>query len=201
MRPGAWFITVQTSAVFPRLGVGYVIGMYFPAGQSVQERDPVLDTLPAAQALQAVSFMPPVVSFSFRCLLAKGGISVGMDAHTGGVQELSSSTGDASRIERVVVLVDTVIIAEDAFDTALVVAQVMRGEQIRGTAGEAVGGGWRGRQVGLGEVEPGGAPASHVFVKSSSTHERAGSGSTWRGSRTCRQRLDLAEPRQGSRIL
>ena len=91
---------------------------------------------------------------------------MGMHAHTEGVQELSSSTGDASRVERVVVLGDTVIIAEDAFDTALVVAQVMRGEQIRGTAGEAVGGGWRGRQVGLGEVEPRGAPASHVFVKS-----------------------------------
>ena len=97
---------------------------------------------------------------------------MGMHAHTGGVQELSSSTGDARRVERVVVRVDTVIIAEDAFDMALVVAlstaQGMRGEKTRGTAGEAVG----GRQVGLGEVEPGGAPASHVFVESSSTHER-----------------------------
>ena len=128
--------------------------------------------------------------FLFRWLLASGANSVGMHAHTGGVQELSSSTGDASRVEQVVV-VGTVNIAEDAFDTALVVAQVMRGEQIRGTAGEAVGGGWRGRQVGLGEVEPGGAPASHVFVKSSSTHEHKGSGSIRRSDESspsrCRQ--------------
>lgn len=95
---------------------------------------------------------------------------MGMHANTGGLQELSSSTGDARRIEGVVVIVHTVVIAEDAVDTALVVAQVMRGEKTFGTAGEAVGRGWRGRQVGLGEVETGGAPASHVFIKSSSTH-------------------------------
>jgi len=105
---------------------------------------------------------------------------VGMHAHTKSGHELSRSTGDARRVERVVVVVGTGSIADDAFDTALVVAQVMRVEQTRGTAGEAVGGVWRGRQVGLGEVEPGGAPASHVFVKSSRTHERAGSGSTQR---------------------
>lgn len=95
---------------------------------------------------------------------------MGIHAHTRGVQEFSSSTGDARRAESVVIL-GTINIAEDAFDTALVVAQVMRGEEIRGTTSEAVGG---GRQVGLDEVETGGAPASHVFVKSSSTQERAG---------------------------
>jgi hypothetical protein len=58
MRPGAWLITVQASAVFPPLAA-----MYFPAGQLVQERDPVLDTLPASQALHAASFMPPVFHF------------------------------------------------------------------------------------------------------------------------------------------
>jgi hypothetical protein len=115
-RPGAWLITVQTSAVFPPFAP-----MYFPAGQSVQERDPVLDTFPAGQAVHAVSVMPPVVSISFRCLLARGAISVVMHAHTGGFQELSSSTGDARRVERVVI-VGTGSIAEDAFDTALVVA-------------------------------------------------------------------------------
>jgi hypothetical protein len=96
-----------------------------------------------------------------------------MHVPTGGVQELSSSTGDARRVEPVVVLVGTVRIADDTLDTALIVAQVMRVKKPRGTAGEAIG----GRQVGLGEVEPGGAPASHVFVENSSTHERAGSGS------------------------
>ena len=119
--------------------------------------------------------MPPVVSFSFSILLARGTLTVGVHGHTRGGQELSSSTGDARRVERVVVLAGRV--AGDAFHTALVVAQVMRGEQTRGTAGEAVGGGWRGRQIGLREVEPGGAPASQVFVKTSRTHEGAGIGS------------------------
>jgi hypothetical protein len=125
-----------------------------------------------------------------RRILARWAISVGKHAHTGGVQVLSSSTGDARRVEGVVVLAGR--IAGDAFDTPLVVTQVMRVEQTRGTAGEAVGGVWRGRQVGLGEVEPGGAPASHVFVRSSSTHEHKDSGSIRRShakARTphCRQ--------------
>jgi hypothetical protein len=119
-----------------------VLNLYVLTGQSVQERDPVLDTFPAGQAVHAVSVMPPVVSFSFRYLLASGGISVVMHSHTGGFQELSSSTGDARRVERVVVVVGTGSIADDAFDTALVVAQVMRVEQTVGTSGEAVGGGW-----------------------------------------------------------
>jgi hypothetical protein len=110
---------------------------------------------------------------------------VGMHAHTGGVKELSSSTGEARRVECVVVLVN-LNIAEEAFDTSVVVAQVMRGEQTRGTAGEAVGGVWRGRQVGLVEVEAGGTTESQVFVKSSNMH-------------VCRQLLDLGKPRQGSR--
>ncbi len=68
---------------------------------------------------------------------------MGMHEHTGGVKELSRCTGDACRVECVVVLC-ILNIAEEAFDTSLVVAQVMRGEQNRGAAGEAVGGIWRG---------------------------------------------------------
>jgi hypothetical protein len=121
-RPGAWLRTEQVSAVFP-----LTASMYFPAGQEAQERDPVADTFPASQDLHAASFMPPVISFSFRCLLASASNN-GKQAHTRGVQELSSSTGDACGGEHVVVL-GTVNIADDAFDEALVVASVVRAEK------------------------------------------------------------------------
>ncbi len=52
VKPRVWRITVQTVLLWV---------MYFPAGQLVQERDPVSDDLPAGQALHAASFMPPVV--------------------------------------------------------------------------------------------------------------------------------------------
>ncbi len=60
VKPKVWRITVQTE-----------LTTIFPAGQSVQVRDAVSDDLPAGQALHAASFMPPVVSFSFRCLLGR----------------------------------------------------------------------------------------------------------------------------------
>ncbi len=66
-----------------------------------------------------------------------------MHLHTGGVQHVSSSAGDARRVESAVLL-DTLNIAEEAFDTSIVVAQVVRGEQARGPAVESVGGVWRG---------------------------------------------------------
>jgi hypothetical protein len=53
-----WRITVQAIAEAAHL----------PAAQAEQERDPCLDTLPAAQGKQAARFKPPVVSFSLRCL-------------------------------------------------------------------------------------------------------------------------------------
>jgi hypothetical protein len=97
----------------------------YSSGASVQQRDPDLQTFPAAQALHVV--MPPGFSFSIvSCLVARGLITVGMHLHTGGVKYLSSSTGDARRVECAVVL-DTLNIAEEAFDTSIVVAQVMRG--------------------------------------------------------------------------
>jgi hypothetical protein len=103
-----------------------------------------------------------------------------MHAHTGGVKQLSSSTGDARRVEGVVVLAAR--IAGEAFHKALDIAPVMHVDETRGTPGEVIGGVCRGRRVGLEEVvEPGGAPASpcplKVFVNSSSKHKRAGSGS------------------------
>jgi hypothetical protein len=75
---------------------------------------------------------------------------------TGSRPDLSSRAGDTGRIEGVVVHRTS---GQDAFNSALVVSQVMQIGQIAKTAGESrVAGG-----VGLGKVESGGTPARHTL--------------------------------------
>jgi len=88
---------------------------------------------------------------------------------TGSSPDLSSRAGDTGRIEDVLVHRSS---GRYAFNSALVVSQVMRVEQSGRTACEPrVAGG-----VGLGKVESGGTPARHTLSEHLCTST---STSTW----------------------
>ena len=83
---------------------------------------------------------------------------------TGSSPDLSSRAGDTGRIEDVLVHRSS---GRYAFNSALVVSQVMRVEQSGRTACEPrVAGG-----VGLGKVESGGTPARHTLSEHEHKHK------------------------------
>ena len=109
---------------------------------------------------------------------------------TGSSPDLSSRAGDTGRIEDVLVHRSS---GRYAFNSALVVSQVMRVEQSGRTACEPrVAGG-----VGLGKVESGGTPAHHMLSEHLCT-----STSMRRGSTACTvdTRQSNAEKNRGAEV-
>jgi hypothetical protein len=100
--------------------------------------------------------------------------------------EFSSRAGDTGRIEGVVVHRTS---GGDACNSALVVSQVMRIEQIVGrTAGEPrIAGG-----VGLGKVESGGTPARHTLSEHLCTRTRDRATQRRAAEQRCGNSLPLA---------